>query len=124
IWANQAGSLMAGLETVTDCPGLSAKARTGLLELAGLVTYYREIMEDTAVSGIIDSLVRRIDYYAYLDDGTIQGESRQENVRELLSVAKAYQDVGLEGFLEEVSLISELDNLDGSSNAVTLMTLH
>src|SRR5690606_38382177 len=91
---------------------------------AGLVTCYREIMEDTAVAGIIDSLVRRIDYYSYLDDGTIQGESRQENVRELLSVAKAYQDVGLEGFLEEVSLVSDLDNLDGGANAVTLMTLH
>src|SRR5690606_20146407 len=71
-----------------------------------------------------DSLLKRLDYHAFLDDGTLQGESRQENVRELISVAKAYQDVGLEGFLEEVSLISDLDNTDAGANSVTLMTLH
>lgn len=123
VWANQRGSVLAGLESVADCPGLPAKARAGLADLADLVITYRNLMEDTAVSGIIDGLVRRLDYNAYLDDGTLQGESRQENVRELLSVAKAYQDVGLEGFLEEVSLISDLDTTDGG-NAVTLMTLH
>ena len=123
-WSEQAGSVLKGLETVSDCPGLPGKARAGLTEMADIALRYRELMHDTAVSGIIDSLVRRLDYYAYLDDGTLQGESRQENVRELLSVAKAYQDVGLEGFLEEVSLVSDLDNLDGKSNAVTLMTLH
>lgn len=81
-------------------------------------------MDDTAVSGIIDSLLKRIDYNAYLEDGTLQGESRQENVRELISVAKAYSDVGLDGFLEEVSLVSDLDTADLGSNVVTLMTLH
>ncbi len=123
-WANQAGNILKGLETVADCPALPAKARTGLRELADIVLTYRELMSDTAVSGVIDSLLRRLDYNAYLDDGTLQGESRQENVRELISVAKAYQDVGLEGFLEEVSLISDLDNTDAGANSVTLMTLH
>ncbi|MCA9330795.1 DUF3553 domain-containing protein, partial [Candidatus Saccharibacteria bacterium] len=52
------------------------------------------------------------------------GEARQENVRELLSVAKSYQDTGLDGFLEEVSLVSDLDTADFGTNAVTLMTLH
>lgn len=123
-WANQAGSILQGLETVADCPSLTPKARAGLRELADIVLTYRELMSDTAVSGVIDSLLRRLDYTAYLDDGTLQGESRQENVRELISVAKAYQDVGLEGFLEEVSLISDLDNTDANANSVTLMTLH
>ncbi len=123
-WANQAGSIIKGLETVADCPALTPKARAGLSELADIVVTYRALMSDTAVSGVIDSLLRRLDYNAYLDDGTLQGESRQENVRELISVAKAYQDVGLEGFLEEVSLISDLDAADTSANSVTLMTLH
>jgi DNA helicase-2/ATP-dependent DNA helicase PcrA len=69
-------------------------------------------------------LLRRLDYLAYLDDGTIQGESRVENVRELISVAKAYADVGLDGFLEEVSLVSEHDDGEKNPNVVTLMTLH
>lgn len=124
IWINTSGGIMKALESVSDCPGIPAKARAGLMELADIILSYREIMSDTAVSGVIDSLLRRLDYNAYLDDGTMQGESRQENVRELISVAKAYQDVGLEGFLEEVSLISDLDNADTSANSVTLMTLH
>lgn len=124
VWANQAGSILRGLETVADCPSLTPKAKKGFTEIADIILSYGRLIEDTAVSGVIDSLLRRLDYMSYLDDGTLQGESRQENVRELISVAKAYQDVGLEGFLEEVSLISDLDNADTSANSVTLMTLH
>src|SRR5690606_17165691 len=121
-WANQAGGILRGLETVIDCPGLTPKARAGFTDMADIILRYRELMEDAAVSGVIDSLLHRLDYMAYLDDGTLQGESRQENVRELISVAKAYQDVGLDGFLEEVSLVSDLDSAGMQSNAVTLMT--
>jgi DNA helicase-2/ATP-dependent DNA helicase PcrA len=45
-------------------------------------------------------------------------------VKELLSAAQEYQDVGLAGFLEEVSLVSDLDSADFNGDAVTLMTLH
>jgi DNA helicase-2/ATP-dependent DNA helicase PcrA len=123
-WARQSGGILKGLQTVQECPGLTPKAKAGFTELADILLRYRDIMEDTAVSGIVDSLLRRLDYLAYLDDGTLQGESRTENVKELISVAKAYQDVGLDGFLEEVSLVSDLDSADMTSNAVTLMTLH
>jgi DNA helicase-2/ATP-dependent DNA helicase PcrA len=60
----------------------------------------------------------------FLSDGTPAGEARQENVRELLSVAKEYNELGLAGFLEEVSLVSDLDTADFGTNVVTLMTLH
>jgi DNA helicase-2/ATP-dependent DNA helicase PcrA len=59
-----------------------------------------------------------------LDDGTPQGESRQENVKELIGVAQEYQDEGLAAFLEEVALVSDIDTADFDGNAVTLMTLH
>lgn len=124
IWSASSGGILKGLETISDCSGMTPKAKNGFRELADIVISYREIMEDTAVSGLIDSLLRRLDYMNYLDDGTIQGESRQENVRELISVAKSYQDVGLEGFLEEVSLVSEVINAGVDDNSVTLMTLH
>jgi DNA helicase-2/ATP-dependent DNA helicase PcrA len=54
----------------------------------------------------------------------MQAEARQENVKELLSVAQEYQDVGLDGFLEEVALVSDLDGTNFNGDAVTLMTLH
>ncbi len=117
-------SLEEALKSVRDHPSLTNKARQGLMELGDIIFSLREVMMDAALSGIIDSLLKRIDYYAYLDDGTLQGESRQENVRELISVAQGYQDLGLDGFLEEVSLISDLDSMDAGSDVVTLMTLH
>lgn len=123
-WAAGQGGIFKGLQSVQDCPGLTPKAVKALTDLADIVVSYRRIMNDTAVSGVIDGLLRRIEYFAYLDDGTIQGQSRVDNVRELISVAKGYADVGLDGFLEEVSLISDLDTADFGSNAVTLMTLH
>lgn len=123
-WARTCGGLTNGLEAVRECPGLTPKAIKGLTEINDILLTYRKIMMDTAVAGIIESLLKRLDYYAFLDDGSLQGESRVENVKELISVAKAYQDVGLDGFLEEVSLVSDLDSADFDSNAVTLMTLH
>lgn len=117
-------SLAVALDTVQDCPGLTAKARNGLAELADLLRVSRELVDETPLPALLDSLIRRIDYYNYLNDGTPQGESRKENVQELVGVAKSYQDVGLDGFLEEIALISDLDAIQANGNAVTLMTLH
>lgn len=117
-------SLSAALQTVDAMPGLTAKAKRGLAELADILRTTREILDEAPVPAVIESLLRRIDYYTYLDDKTIQAESRQENVRELISVAKNYQDLGLDGFLEEVSLVSDVDSMENGANVVTLMTLH
>lgn len=124
-WKNEQNyTLLAALNNAAACATITTKARNALGELGDIFVGLREIMEDTTVASLIDSLLRRIDYLHFLDDGTPQGESRQENVKELLSVAQEYQDVGLAGFLEEVSLVSDLDSADFTSDAVTLMTLH
>ncbi len=117
-------SLERALTEVAQCPGLTPKARQALSELGDMLASLRVVNQDAAVTGLIDSLLRRIDYLHYLDDGTPQGEARQENVKELLSVAREYQELGLAGFLEEVALVSDLDGADFSNDAVTLMTLH
>jgi DNA helicase-2/ATP-dependent DNA helicase PcrA len=117
-------TLQEALNQVANCSQLTPKARKGLAELGDLLVAMRKVMADAPVPALLDSLIRRLDYYVYLDDGTAQGESRQENVRELISVAQGYQDLGLDGFLEEVSLVSDLDSMDNSNNTVTLMTLH
>lgn len=124
-WQTQSGlSLGAALDQSADCLDVTPKARKALSELGDILQSIRAVLSEATVSGLIDSLIRRIDYLQYLDDGSAQGESRQENVRELMSVANEYQDLGLEGFLEEVALVSDLDNVEFGSNAVTLMTLH
>lgn len=117
-------NLHDALNTVDAMPGLTTKAKRGLSELADILRTTREVLDESPVPAIIDGLLRRIEYMSYLDDKTPQAESRQENVRELISVAKSYQDLGLDGFLEEVALVSDADNAENGANVVTLMTLH
>lgn len=64
----------------------------------------------------------------HLADGSWENEERLENLRELLSVAEEYErlkpELTLSGFLEEVALISDIDNYQEEKEGVTLMTLH
>ncbi len=117
-------SLHAAIEQVATCAELTPKARASFSELSDILNALSEVATTASVAGLIDSLLRRIDYLNFLSDATPRGEARQENVRELLSVAQEYQDAGLEGFLEEVALVSDLDGTDFNGDAVTLMTLH
>ena len=125
--ANNYG-LLEGLEKINSIEQLAPKARKGFAELADIITSFRLQMAELTPAALVDSLIRRLDYLNYLSDGTPQGEARIENVKELLSVAGEYQDVGLDGFLEEVALVSDLDSLDSNQSDdtgyVTLMTLH
>lgn len=124
-WQNENDlNLLDCLGRATEIPGIPTKAAKGFSEMYDIVISSQAIMDSTNVSGLVDSLIRRIDYLSYLDDSTPAGEARVENVKELLSVAVEYNELGLSGFLEEVSLISDLDSADLNSDAVVLMTLH
>jgi DNA helicase-2/ATP-dependent DNA helicase PcrA len=124
-WQKDNGmTLEKALAEIQTCDQISAKAMKGMSELSDMLTTMREIMADAPPSEVIESLIRRIDYYNYLQDGTAGAESRIENVKELLSVAQSYEDQGMDIFLEEVALVSDVDQADFEGNAVTLMTLH
>lgn len=119
-----AGTVQAALDSLEQAQGLSPRATNSLMQLRDILMSLRRRSDEASVSFLLESLVNETDYLDYLDDGSLQGESRQENVKELIGVAKAYDELGLETFLEEVALISDLDGADLSSDAVTLMTLH
>jgi DNA helicase-2/ATP-dependent DNA helicase PcrA len=76
-------------------------------------------------------VLERSGYQRYLQDGTEEGEERWANVRELRSKAQNYDELATENalaaFLEDVSLVQDVDQLDDSGavgDAVTLITLH
>ncbi len=110
------------LERADSCDVITPRARSGFSELGHLLKDFRNDSERIQVADLIEALTKRIQYYSYLSNGTVQGESRVENVKELLSVAKGYSDMGVSGFLEEVALVSE--NESTSNDSVSLMTLH
>jgi len=103
---------------------LMAKAKNALKDFISVVQSLRVASEELPVAVLIDKLLKATDYLKHLDDGSVQAEVRQENVKELMSVAKAYSEAGLSSFLEEVALVSDLDGLNNSNDSVTLMTLH
>jgi DNA helicase-2/ATP-dependent DNA helicase PcrA len=116
--------LLEALERANECSELKAKAVSGFLQIANLIKSFRGEIEDIGPYTLVDSLIRRLDYFDFLKDGGVQGEARIENVRELLSVAKEYDQVGLAAFLEEVTLVSDLNTGPDNHDQVTLMTLH
>lgn len=121
---NNRMTLLEALTEIEECDMLTDRAIKALSELGDMLVTLRSLIEDTPPAGIIDSLIRRLDYYNFVNDGTPAGESKQENVKELLSVAQNYADEGLDMFLEEVALVSDVDQADTEGNAVTFMTLH
>ena len=89
----------------------------------------QECMEKTPAE-IIECIIGRVKYKEYLLDGTVEGESRYENVQELIGAASRVENV--EEFLEQVALVQEIENqVDKEQSgraefpgALTLMTMH
>lgn len=119
-------SLLEVLEHVQDIPGLNQKKKDTLQSFRKLVVELKKTAVDKPISILLDRVVEKTDFLKSLDDGTDEGESRQQNVKELFSVAARYDaaDNPLADFLEGVALISDLDKLNADQEAVTLMTIH
>ena len=82
---------------------------------------------ELSLSGLVDEILERTGYRAYIQNKE-DGEERWENIMELRNVASEYNeldtDEALTAFLEKVSLVSDIDELDETVDAVTLITLH
>jgi DNA helicase-2/ATP-dependent DNA helicase PcrA len=103
-----------------------------------LINFGRKINElrDYAAGGMnltefMKCILEHMAYYNHINDNSKEGESRVENIQELLGVAAKYDtlplDQGLAKFLEDVSLIEDMqerEDRDGAKKAVTIMTMH
>jgi DNA helicase-2/ATP-dependent DNA helicase PcrA len=88
----------------------------------------QEKSQTEKLSKLLEFVIAQSGYEKGLLDGTAEGLTRQENLRELLTVAQKYDSqggaAGLELFLEEVALSSDTDNIGKDAEAIHLMTLH
>jgi DNA helicase-2/ATP-dependent DNA helicase PcrA len=105
-----------------------SRARKALL---GFIASWDELMaaqNRLNVLELLDLTLERTGYARWVQDGTKEGEDRWQNIMELRTVAQEYVslpvDEGLTTFLEEVALVSDIDNLDETVDAPTLLTLH
>ncbi len=122
-------SLLVAAQHTVEIEGLSKKAKHGLLMLSTLLRKYNELKNEVSASELSRSLVDELGILrSFKEEGTVEALSRWENVQELLSAISEFtsehENAALEDFLQEVSLVSAVDDLDGNRNAVTLMTLH
>lgn len=117
-------TLAQALAEARQVPGLTPRAATALVNFSQLISGLRNDSERLNLPDLIELISKRTGYIDYLNDGSISAAERIENVQELVSVAKEYESVGANGFLEEVALIADVDSYDTTADAVTLMTLH
>ncbi|MGA9349163.1 MAG: UvrD-helicase domain-containing protein [Anaerolineae bacterium] len=119
---------MSGEETEEAAARLPAYARNVLADFSDLLDELIAAREKLNVLELLDLILEKSDYSAYIRDGTEEGEDRWNNILELRTVAREYLDLptgdSLTTFLEEVALVSDIDTFDETVNAPTLLTLH
>ncbi len=121
-------SLLAAAARAGEVAGLSKAAQGGLEWLSGLFRKYGELRSGMSLSELVRSMTDEIGILPLLkEEGTPEAMGRWENVQELLSAISEFGAEGrgsLEDFLQQVSLVSDIDEWDDTHNAVTLLTLH
>ena len=125
--ANDMGFYEA-LLNAEQIPGIGRGA-SKVLPFTVLIQTLRAKQEHAKVSELLETILEETGYRRELIlEGTDESEARLENIDELMSKVKDYdenaENPSLSGFLEEVALVADIDNLEEESNHVVLMTLH
>ncbi|TMB75812.1 MAG: ATP-dependent DNA helicase PcrA [Chloroflexi bacterium] len=120
--------IMAILVDPGRVPGVPKTAVAPLQGFRAQIESVRATMGVLRPSELIDQVIEVMDLRRHYLDGTPQGEARMENLNELRGLAESFDDrdpaQGLEDFLAEVALVSDVDAYDENGEGVTLITLH
>ena len=132
----QAAAAAAGREAEDvgpfEPPRVSRRAGASLRTFVALIEDARGQAAREPLADVLREMVQRIGYFDFLRRQAAdeeEADERWQNVQELITVAASYSDVApgaaLDQFLEDVALVSDVDDLpDGPPDAVTLITLH
>ena len=121
-------SLFEAMEQADKISGMG-KAAGKLATFVDMIRELRDKAESSGIGELIEYILERTDYEEYLrnDDEESAGD-RLANIDELITKAVAYEDThdepSLSEFLEEIALVADIDNVDGSDDRVLLMTFH
>ena len=126
-------SMLQALSSDEVLDTLPNKAYAGMKAMMDCINLCRQEKENLRVSDIYDSLLVNTGYMKALEDAnTVEAEGRIENLMEFKSVIYDYEEQAkehheeptIEGFMEKVTLMAEVDNHDENQDAVVLMTMH
>ncbi|MDN3513863.1 MAG: UvrD-helicase domain-containing protein [Candidatus Brocadia sp.] len=128
-WATaQDAGLFHAIQHVDSIPGIVGKSAAAIKRFSELILDLQQLPR-SPVEGVIRQVIERTNYFAFLrESGEKESNDRIANVEELVNAAHeydiTYSEGNLRGFLEEVALVSDVDELEDNAEAVTLMTLH
>lgn len=118
------------LRQAKEVPGL----QRAVSKVEGFVTQIEVLKSKSqyiSVGKLIEEIIETVGYSDYIDaesESDEQATERRQNIDELISKAVQYEETvdepSLSGFLEEVALVADIDNLDENNDMVSLMTIH
>lgn len=116
------------VRNVDEYPALS-RARQALLNFYSIYTQLVRAAQELPLPAFAAEVPQISGYTAMLEALGDEGITRLENLGQLISNMQTYvdhngTDATLEGYLEEIALIADIDNYDGEADSVVLMTLH
>ena len=122
-------SVWDAMREADDVPGLSAGAVRGLQDFVRIVEGLQAGLAGRPAAEVVRSVLDESGYEAALKgQRTLEAEGRLENVEEFVGVAVEYdrraEEPSLDGFLQEVSLYSDIDAYADTGQLITLMTMH
>lgn len=117
------------LKTVESNQNFGGASRSKLIAVLNFIRKYEYLKDEVSVSELARMIIDEIGIIRELkSQNNLEAEERISNIQELMSAIAEYNETKdeptLEGFLQEVSLVADIDDLDNQKNAVTLMTIH
>lgn len=118
------------IEVMKESESLVPLARKAsvLMPLAQMFEHLTDISEIVSLEELLDELMEVSGYRTFLKSQGDEGEMRLENIEELKSTMIKYseeaEEPSLSGFLEEISLFTDVDDLDQDGDYVVMMTIH
>jgi DNA helicase-2/ATP-dependent DNA helicase PcrA len=138
---------------IDEVPSLSNTVKARINDFISMMAGFREFAAPNTVDKLLEQVWKKTGYFKQLEEeNSIEALNRIENLRELLTVTKEFEEKAtlmeeaslanisgegqgnedevtsslsrLDNFLEEVSLLTDLDNFDESADSIVLMTLH
>jgi DNA helicase II / ATP-dependent DNA helicase PcrA len=100
------------------------RTATALVNFSNLLCNWSGLKNELSPLALIDRILEDVEYHAYIDDNTEEGQDRWDNVMELRRLAGEHQDKSLAEFLEQIALVSDQDTLEENASVPTLLTLH
>jgi DNA helicase-2/ATP-dependent DNA helicase PcrA len=120
--------LYQSIQILVEKQALPTAPLKSLSKFVDVIEDLRESALSLPPSKLIGEVLDKTGYWRYIDNGTLEGETRKENLQEFISFTREFEEKNpssdLYALLERIALLTDIDTYERTPDAVTLMTLH